>query len=165
MLEHLCKNNNLWYSIALKICKEDQEAKDLVQDMYLKCYEKKIPIEKLTNSYVHWVIMNIYRDKVTTLRHKFTERMNDSFDVKQPQEDNSFCDIDLSYLEKAKELKIEDQTILSQTYTTPLRAVASINNISTNKVFRKIKAMREYILGEDYDLKYSNIRCKYKKTV
>jgi DNA-directed RNA polymerase specialized sigma24 family protein len=61
MLEILSKNNDLWFRMALQICRDEDTAKDLVQDMYLKLYKAD---KELSNIYVYFTLKSIYTDQV-----------------------------------------------------------------------------------------------------
>ena len=166
MLEYLSQNDEQWRRTALTICKDKTLADEIVQTMYLKIYENNIDLEKLSKKYVNRVLINLCKDfhKSQTKANEKTIRLDDTFDISQEDNTTYFCDEDLNYLNKAKELSEEDQLILSQSYTRPLRDIADRNDTSTNKVFRRLKNARKEVLGEDYDTKYKNRRLKWKKT-
>ena len=64
-LKKISENHSLWFKIALKICKDENIAKDLVQDMYLKVYDIQQKKEiKITNSYIAKVISNLFLKKL-----------------------------------------------------------------------------------------------------
>jgi len=166
MLEYLSQNDEQWRRTALTICKDKALADEIVQAMYLRVYEMNTPKWRLSKQYVNRILVNLCKDfyKAQSKEDEKTIRLDDTFDISNEENATSLCDEDLNYLAKAKELSEEDQLILSQSYTSPLRDIAYMNNTSTNKVFRRLKNARKEVLGEDYDTKYKNRRLKWKKT-
>ena len=64
MLETLSKKDKLWRQMAFSLCKNKQEADDLVQDMYLKLSEVK---KEITDYYVFLTIKHLFFNSRRTL--------------------------------------------------------------------------------------------------
>jgi len=47
MLEHLCKLHNDWIKIAYSFLQNKEDAEDLVQNLYIRLYDYKVPLEKI----------------------------------------------------------------------------------------------------------------------
>ena len=94
MLEELAKNNELWYKMALSICDDKDYAKDLVQEMYLKLYEK----QSVKPYYVYYTIKSIYIDSIKESSQKNRYFLVDDFT-------NFENEIELYNLEKDKDLQ------------------------------------------------------------
>tara|TARA_R110000822_G_C15259950_1_gene488142 strand:+ start:264 stop:614 length:351 start_codon:yes stop_codon:yes gene_type:complete len=60
----LSDKNKLWLEMALKICKNIEYAKDLVQDMYVRIALAKPRPNKLTDGYIFATLKNLHRDEV-----------------------------------------------------------------------------------------------------
>lgn len=58
MIQFLPDNDKLWKKYALKICRDKDLANDLVQEMYLKLFDK----EKLNKSYVYMTLLTLFYD-------------------------------------------------------------------------------------------------------
>jgi len=166
MLEYLSQNDEQWRRTALTICKDKALADEIVQTMYLKIYENNVDLEKLSKKYVNRVLINLCKDfhKSQTKENEKTIRLDDTFDISQEDNTTYFCDEDLNYLDKAKELSEEDQSMLALSYDHVIRDIADIKDVSYSSVFVRLKNARKEMLGEDYDTKYKNRRLKWKKT-
>jgi DNA-directed RNA polymerase specialized sigma24 family protein len=64
MLDLLSKDNDKWYYMAFSICKNEDYAKDLVQDMYLKMYQSNKKYEEINDWYIYTTILNLFRNQV-----------------------------------------------------------------------------------------------------
>jgi DNA-directed RNA polymerase specialized sigma24 family protein len=60
----LSLKNKLWLQMALKITKNKEHAKDLVQDMYLRIAMAKPQPTKLTDGYIFATLNNLCKDSV-----------------------------------------------------------------------------------------------------
>ena len=73
MIEFLWSNDKLWRSYALKICKSEYTADDLVQEMYLKLKDKK----DLSKKYVYLTLLSIFIDSKRKEKHNLNIDDND----------------------------------------------------------------------------------------
>lgn len=89
-LQELSTNHNEWLNIAFYICKDKYLAGDLVQDMYLKLYNRN-PQKEINNWYVY-----------VTIKHLFYDHL---------KQENQFTDIDERTLEE--EEKVTDSAYFS----------------------------------------------------
>ena len=165
MLEYLSQNDQQWRRTALTICKDKALADEIVQTMYLKIYENNIDLEKLSKKYVNRVLINLCKDfhKSQTKENEKTLRLDDTFDISQEDNTTYFCDEDLNYLDKAKELSEEDQSMLALSYDHVIRDIADIKDVSYSSVFVRLKNARKEMLGEDYDTKYKKQKIEMEK--
>lgn len=58
MIKFLPDNDKLWKKYALSICKDKDTANELVQEMYLKLFDKK----QLNKSYVYMTLLTLFYD-------------------------------------------------------------------------------------------------------
>ena len=63
-IKHLADKHKLWLEMALKITKNVEYAKDLVQDMYVRISLGKPNPIKLTDGYIFATLRNLRRDEV-----------------------------------------------------------------------------------------------------
>ena len=63
-IKHLADKHKLWLEMALKITKNIEYAKDLVQDMYVRISLGKPNPIKLTDGYIFATLRNLRRDEV-----------------------------------------------------------------------------------------------------
>lgn len=64
MLEELSKNDKNWRKMAFYICQCKSLADDLVNDMYIKLYEKHTPDKQYNEYYVYRTIKSLFIDHV-----------------------------------------------------------------------------------------------------
>lgn len=69
MLEELSKKDKVWRNYAYKLCGNKNDADDLVQDMYLKMYDKEVSFnESYIKCAIRWI--HIDNNKTTTMRNR-----------------------------------------------------------------------------------------------
>ena len=159
MLEELSKKDKLWRNVAFKICRCKDTSNELVQSMYLKVYEKNLPIEKLTESYVICILFNLYKDH---LKQRTNVNIDDLFiEIADEESEYYFNDEDIAILEKANDLKWWQKQLLVESYDKSLRQIEKEFNINYVFVQRHTTKAKKYILGEDYK-PYQNKRLKNK---
>ena len=113
MLEILSKKDKQWRQFALYICRDKQLADDIVNDMYLKLYEKT----NINDYYVFRTIKSIFID----YKRKEVNTMSLD-DVKQiAQLDNQTLEQRLMVNEALKELTFFEREILLHTHEKSLR--------------------------------------------
>ena len=147
--------------MAYGICKNYDQAGDLVQEMYLRLYDimLKHPEKELKETYV-WVVMcNIQKTK-----WKRSEKYKEvSLDIIKdlPEDVNLFevDDRDLELLDRSKELRYLYRYYLEQSYDKSLRELAEHNNVGYWIVNRRLEEARKHILKDDIHL-YKNKRNK-----
>jgi len=63
ILEEISKKDKLWQGVAFNICKDEDLAKDLVQEMYLKVYDASLKRKlDINDYYIIITIRNIFLD-------------------------------------------------------------------------------------------------------
>ena len=79
ILEELALKNNLWQGVAFNICKDEDLAKDLVQEMYLKVYDASLKRKlDINDYYIIITIRNIFLDYCKDNNRKVSvELLND----------------------------------------------------------------------------------------
>ena len=164
MLELLSKNDKQWRINALAICRDKELADDLVQEMYLVLLKRNPEIHKLTHGYVNRTIINIYKDHLKAKEQNiYKVDISECYNIKQDEEEDGFCDKDISILERANKLNEQDKQTLISTYDSPIRQIADSIGVNYTKVHRNLEKSRREVLQDDYDKEYNNRRCKYKK--
>lgn len=148
MLEHLSKNNNLWVKVANNICNNTQTAKDLVQEMYLKCYDLRIPKEKLTKNYVIVILYNLFKDKCK--KSSKTIQLPKDYNLRSNEIVTEIGDNELYILEKASKLTEEEKRMLKSNYNNSLTVIAEQEDTYRQDVFWKLRNARIKVLGHKY---------------
>lgn len=62
ILLELSKRHDDWVKMATKICGCKEQAKDLVQDMYLKIGQSELSVKKEYSNFIYTVMDNIKKD-------------------------------------------------------------------------------------------------------
>ena len=62
MINELSKKDTKWRLYALKICGDKSLADDIVNDMYLKVYDKQLDITDLKDSYFYSMMYHLFID-------------------------------------------------------------------------------------------------------
>ena len=119
MLEELCKKDTQWRKIALKICKDELLADDLVQEAYLKAYNIN---KQINDFYFILIIKNTFLDY---LRQKKTVSIENFYNFTTPEK------FELDYW-VAKDLLLmsEDKSI---------RKIAKELNVNYRFIYRVIE--------------------------
>jgi hypothetical protein len=164
MLEHLAKKDKLWRQTAFNICKCKDLADELTNLMYLRIYNYNVPIDKLTENYVGFVIYNLFRDHCKRIKDLSldwvydnggdawsTEDYSTLINTITVEEPTGFDDDDSTILTKAGELKWWEQQLLSHSYDKSLRQIEKEFNINYKFVYNNTNRCRRIILGEDYN--------------
>lgn len=141
MLEQLCKNNDEWLRIANGICKDNETAKDLVQDMYITMHETKKDYSEINKWYVYRVMFSSFLNNIKKAKIK-TVSINDYFNIIK-------TDSDLTHLEQLQciddalnEVGLIDKRYLIETHTRSLRKNSKYLNIPVMTLhYRKHKAI------------------------
>lgn len=176
MLEKISIKDSLWQSMAFSITKDKNEAKDLVQDMYLKVFEYNVSDSKCTDVFIYIVMSNIYKSNIRksnrqynkTICHEFNNvddgKLNSSLDfVLNDAYFTELDDLELSVLNKAISLDESDKMLLKLNYNYSVREIAKIVDISYINVYRDLIEIRKKVLGDKFGDLYKNKRLKYKK--
>lgn len=150
MLENLSKKDALWQSMAFNICKDINESRDLVQDMYLKVYNKSIVESKLTNSYIYVMMLNAFRTNVNKRRKK---RLTNIEDHKYLHNEDCTFEIDdesKRVISKFNTLTDKEKRVVKSSIHNSLSAISEDEGTYPVCIFRTIKKAREKILGSEY---------------
>ena len=147
MLEKLSKKDKLWRQIAFNICKCKDLADELTSLMYLRIYNYDIPEEKQTESYIGFVIYNLFRDHCKKQPHI---SIDEFYDITDETPVDSFTDYDLSILEKANELRWWERQLLILSYDKSSHQIQREYHINYQYTLRHVDKAKKQVLGEDY---------------
>ena len=165
MLEQLAKKQDKWIKMSLSLCQDVDQAKDIVQEMYIKMYDisQKNPETKIRDVYV-WVVMyNMVKDDYN-LQQKYTQvPIEYALNIAIEDETIEFDDTELMYLNRAKEFRYLDRGLLLENYDKSLRTIQKEFDINYGFVYKTLEKTRKLILRDKYDELYKNKRLKYKK--
>jgi len=165
MLEELSKKQDKWIKMALSLCQDVDQAKDIVQEMYIKMYDisQKNPETKIRDVYV-WVVMyNMVKDDYN-LQQKYTQvPIEFALNIAIEEETVEFDDTELMYLNRSKEFRYLDRGLLLENYDKSLRTIQKEFDINYGFVYKTLEKTRKLILRDKYDELYKNKRLKYKK--
>ncbi len=153
MLEELAKKDKRWREVALNICKCKDLADEIVNQMYLRIYDKNPDKEKLTEWYIITTLRNLFLDHCKQRKYISIETL---YHLPDEQTDKTFSDEEISLIVKAsKKLKWWQQQLLIESYDKSLRQVQQEFNINYQFVRRENKKSRRIVLDNDYKPKKS----------
>ena len=135
MLEELSKKHGKWIGYALSLTNDEELAQDLVQDMYLKVYDKT----DLNNSYIYKTLKSLFLD---TIRDKRND--NKSLEeVLHLEAEN--IDYDMKHLNEClQKLKWFDREVLIATHTNSLRKAEALTGVYYGVLhYHKTKALKK----------------------
>ncbi len=144
-MHDLSKLDKYWRKIALSICNDPLLADDLVQDMYLKVWERNPP--KWNKRYIYRTIYNLYIDELRrTKKLQGLDYIEISID---PQESDCIERVIQNALEQ-----LDDDTTKAVMINMDdtVRGTAVKMGYSAYKLWSKVKAAKEELRERD-DLK------------
>jgi|TARA_R110000796_G_scaffold81618_1_gene179661 DNA-directed RNA polymerase specialized sigma24 family protein len=160
ILNELAIEDKKWLNYALKITKDVDAAKDLVQDMYLKMinYEGK----EWNNGYIYLSLLNLFRDSI---RKKDVIKESVDIDLIKNKFATYDNDLEEDEVEKAitKKLKTHDdyyaELALIQADGMSYRKIAYLYHVNYSTTFKKIAEIKNK-LKKDEDLQelYKTLR-------
>ena len=159
ILNSVSKKDVKWREIALKICKNKQDADDLVQEMYLRLYNYKV--EKWNYSFIILVMWNLFKDSKKS-KYKTTEYLED-YETVTNNENFSFNDRELFILSEINKLSKYEQKLLELNYDLSTCKIAGNLDVCRIGLHRKLIKIRKKVLTDGYDEEYKNRRLKYRK--
>ena len=165
MLEKLCKKQRKWESMAFKLCGNKEDAKDLVQDMYIKAYEEFNSNKDIEIKDVYcWILMHsIFIDKKRKESLTTFVELDEILNLAEENKDFDLDDQELLFLNRAKEFRYLSRGLLELNYDLGLRAIEKETSINYGYIFRTLEKVRKLILRDDYEKLYKNRRLKYQK--
>jgi RNA polymerase sigma factor (sigma-70 family) len=137
MIEQLAKKDTLWRKIAFTICKDKMLADDLVQEMYLKCYDCK---KEINDFYIVITIKNIFLDYLR--KSKLTTSI-ENYDFNFKDNKIEFDDKEQEFI---SELKWYEKELLEMSFDLSLRQIEKEVNIHykfTERILKKVRAKWE----------------------
>lgn len=141
VLNELCKLDDEWRLIALKICKDKQLADDLVNDMYLKMHDLK---PKTWNK--HYISYAMYHLYIDYIRKNTKTVFLEDIDYKTRVEENYTTEMRKRIDNILNELGLFDREILLHTHEKSLRKTGEELLMSYGKVhYRKLQALEKFL--------------------
>ena len=129
MLEELCKKDTQWRKIALKICKDELLADDLVQEAYLKAYNIN---KQINDFYFILIIKNTFLDY---LRQKKTVSIENFYNFTTPEK----FELDDNQLKVVKECYWVAKDLLLMSEDKSIRKIAQELNVNYRFIYRVIE--------------------------
>jgi len=140
MLEELSKHDELWRFYALKICGDEDYAKELVNDMYIKVYD--CSPEYWTKRYIFRVIKNLFLNDVKSNAKMPKINIDEVYYLKNQDKTDEHLE------ECLQNMKWFDREILLLTHEFSLRKAQDevgvyygVLNYHKNKALKKLKIM------------------------
>ncbi len=148
------------YRFALKLLKDQEEAQDVVQEVFIKVWNMRGEVDKLNNveAWCMRVTRNLSLDKLKSKHKKYTSPMEDGFEVSQGEKITPYSTTEMndamnnigkfiaSLPEKQKQI-IQLRDVEGYSY----QEIGDIMEIDMNQVkvnlFRARKAVKENILN------------------
>ncbi len=157
MLEELAKKDSKWYSLAVKICGDEELAKDLLQDAYLKIYQAQP--EKICNGYVYRVIASIFVD--SHRKKKLVTIPIRDYDIEYDTNTFEPDDFEKDVLNRFKQLNWVEQDLIRESYDRSLRQIEKqYPMITYTFAHRQITKSVKQVLGDNFETHYKNTRRK-----
>jgi len=165
MLEKLSKLNKKWLKMAYNLCGDYDLSKDVVQEMYIKVYDKCNSNKDFVvkDVYIWAIIKNIIHDNYNREKKYKKVPLDALLNFKVENEDFELTDKELLYLARAKQFRYLNRGLLELNYDKSLREIAKETDINYGYLFKNLNKTRKLVLRDDYDRLYKNKRLKYKK--
>jgi DNA-directed RNA polymerase specialized sigma24 family protein len=129
VINELAKKDSKWREVALKICKDKSLADDLVNDMYLKVYDRQLT--DINDSYIYRIIYTSFID------HKRKTKkiiQLDDFSFMEHITDDNVLDFRMMITRALEELHIFDCEVLLHTHERSLRDNEDLLGIQFTKL-------------------------------
>ena len=144
VLNFLAKKDKLWRQISFNISKDDYLKDELTNLMYLRIYDYQIPVEKLTENYIGFVIYNLFRDYCKRKKHISLDSL---FNIAADEvKVNDFTDAELKILNQAENIEWWKKELLIHSYDKSLRQIEDEFNINYMFVYRHINIAKKQLL-------------------
>ena len=140
MLDQLAKADKDWRRMALSICGCKELADDIVQDMYLRLYNRT---NEITPTYVFRTMVNLFKDHLKKLQHDRLEELNYLEHIETTFEPD---DQERELLDKIECLTWLQKELLSEKFDRSLREIESIYNINYGFIYKQIKQAKLTVL-------------------
>ena len=140
MLDQLAKADKDWRRMALSICGCKELADDIVQDMYLRLYNRT---NEITPTYVFRTMVNLFKDHLKKLQHDRLEELNYLEYIETTFEPD---DQERELLDKIECLTWLQKELLSEKFDRSLREIESIYNINYGFIYKQIKQAKLTVL-------------------
>ena len=161
MLEQLSKKDKKWRNIALKICKNRQDADDLVNDMYVKVHDvfQTRPNIEMKDSYIYRILFNMFLENCRVSKARVNIPLDEIVNLSIEENTFELDDESLLLLKRASKLRALYRDCLILGYDMSLREIEAYSGVNYGFAYRAQKKARQDILKGDYD-KYKNRRNK-----
>jgi RNA polymerase sigma factor (sigma-70 family) len=134
MLQQLVHKDKYWRAVAYTICKDKYLADDLVQDMYLRMYNKD---KEVKDYYIVVTLRNLFLDHC---RKPIVHNIDDLIHLEENINKFEICDNSLNIINSLSWLERE---LLELSYNQSLRDIEKEFNINYAFVHRTIKKARK----------------------
>ena len=143
------KYRYLVYYVSFNILKNEEEAKDIVNETFLKMYERRRDF--MNESKLKYFLLVTSKNLSINRYNHLKDHLTYSDDMEGRNDEESFS----IYLEKFKDVLDEEEyhyLVLHLIYEFPFREIAKANKLTTSQVSSKyqrgIKKLREYYGGK-----------------
>ena len=159
IINSISKKDAKWRQIAFNICKNKDDADDLVQEMYLRLYN--YDVERWNYSFIILVLWNLFKDSKKS-KYKTTEYL-DEYETVTNNEKFSFNDRELFILSQVSKLSDDERKLLELNYDLSTCKIANNLDICRIGLHRKMIKIRKKVLKNGYNKEYNNRRFKHRK--
>ena len=134
------KDNEKWTNISLSICGDRDLAQDILQEAYLKIFDK----EEVNNRYIYRTILNLF---INHCKETKNIRLSEKIQIECTQRHFEPDDEEERILERFNALEWHKRELLSESHDRSLREIEKEYNINYGFAFREIKNAKEFILN------------------
>jgi hypothetical protein len=156
-IEELAKQNDRWQMVALKICGDPDFAKDMVQNMYLACFD----YESVNSSFVYKTLMNLFLADKRIEKPISIDQYHLIFEDKR----STFEPTDEEQLlfDRFEQLYWTDQDLVKESYEMSFREIQKkFPMVNYMYAYRRVLSSLKYVLQDRIE-EFDNKRLKYKK--
>ena len=143
------KYRYLVYYVSFDILKSDEDTKDIVNEAFLKMYERRATF--MSESKLKYFLLVTAKNLAIDRYRELKNRLDYSDDIKGTEDKGGIS----LYLDKFKDIRDEEEykyLILRLVYEFSSREIAKANGLTTSQVSSKyqrgIKKLRDYYGGE-----------------
>lgn len=134
------EDNKKWKAISLSICGDKDLANDILQEAYIKIFEK----EEVNSRYIYRTILNLF---INYCKETKNIRLTEKIQIECNQRYFEPTDEEEKILKRIDSLQWHQKELLSESCDRSLRQIESEYNINYGFVFREIKQAKEFILN------------------
>ena len=156
-IEELAKQNDRWQMVALKICGDVDFAKDMVQNMYLACFN----YESVNSSFVYKTLMNLFLADKRIEKPVSIDEFNLTFEDKKRKFEPT--DEEQLLFDRFDELYWTDQDLVKESYEMSFRDIQKkFPMVNYMYAYRRVHSSLKHVLGSRLN-EFENKRLKFRK--